>query len=268
MLFELGGKRKRVIQVIYVFLALLLGVGLVGLGIGGDANGGIFNALGIGGDDATQTDPAFDNQIERAEADLAADPKDEKALTTLARVHFLSAQTALVSDEQGNTSISDEAIAEYNEAVDAWERYMATKPQDPDDDVAALIVQAYANLAGTDPSASATEEQLAGAFRAAQIVAEARPSSGTFVTLATYAYFAGEGEVAEQARADALAEASDSTTKSQINQQIDSAQAQAKLVEKQLAQSAPDKSQLENPLEGLGGSSSAPVPGGAPLPGG
>ena len=32
MLFELGGKRKRFIQVIYVFLALLLGIGLVGLG--------------------------------------------------------------------------------------------------------------------------------------------------------------------------------------------------------------------------------------------
>ena len=264
MLFELGGKRKRFIQVIYVFLALLLGVGLVGLGIGGDANGGIFNALGIGDDGSNPSNPEFDNQIERAEADLAANPGDEKALTTLARVHFLAAQTALETDELGSVSITDEAISEYNAAVDSWETYLEGKPAEPDDDVAALMIQAYANLAGTDPSATATENQLAGAYTAAQIVADARPSAGTFANLATYAYLADETKIAEQARKGALAETTDSTTKSQINQQLDQAEAQGKLIQEQFASSAPDESQLENPLGGLGGTTPAPLPGTAP----
>lgn len=268
MLFELGGKRKRFIQVIYVFLALLLGVGLVGLGIGGDANGGIFNALGIGGDGSNPSNPEFDNQIERAEADLATDPEDEKALTTLARVHFLAAQTALETDELGSVSITDEAISEYNAAVDSWETYLEGKPAEPDDDVAALMIQAYANLAGTDPSPAATEEQLVGAYTAAQVVADARPSAGTFTNLALYAYLADEAKVADQAREDALAETTDSTTKSQINQQLDQAEAQGKLIQQQLASSAPDASQLENPLGGLGGTTPAPLPGSpTPAPG-
>ena len=49
MLFELGGKRKRLIQVIYVCLAFLMAVALVGFGIGGATSGGIFDAVGIGG---------------------------------------------------------------------------------------------------------------------------------------------------------------------------------------------------------------------------
>ena len=66
MLFELGGKRKRLIQVIYVCLALLMFVGLVGLGIGSNVSGGIFDALGIGGGN-TSSSPQYDAQIERAE---------------------------------------------------------------------------------------------------------------------------------------------------------------------------------------------------------
>lgn len=270
MLFELGGKRKRFIQVIYVFLALLLGVGLVGLGIGGDANGGIFNALGIGGDDATQTNPEFDNQIERAEAVLVENPDDEQALTTLAQVHFLAGQTGLERDPTTNqvVGISEESITEYNLAIESWERYLATKPQDPDDEVAGLMIQAYANSTGTDSSATATEAKLEGAFTAAQIVAEARPSSGTLRDLSTYAYLANEVKIAEQARKDSLAEAADSTTRSQIKGVLDQAEAQGKLIQKQLSASAPSEEQLENPLGDLG-SGTAPLPGGAaPLPGG
>ncbi len=74
MLFELGGKRKRVIQVIYVFLALLLAIGLVGLGIGGSANGGIFDALGLT-DGSSGGSSQFDTQIDNANEKLDAEPR-------------------------------------------------------------------------------------------------------------------------------------------------------------------------------------------------
>ena len=46
MLFDLRGRgRRRTVQVIYLSLALLLGGGLVLFGIGGDVQGGLFDAF-------------------------------------------------------------------------------------------------------------------------------------------------------------------------------------------------------------------------------
>ena len=46
MLFDLRGRgRRRTVQVIYLTLALLLGGGLVLFGIGGDVQGGLFDAF-------------------------------------------------------------------------------------------------------------------------------------------------------------------------------------------------------------------------------
>ena len=82
-----AASESALIQVIYVCLALLMFVGLVGLGIGSSVSGGIFDALGIGGGN-TSSSPQYDAQIERAEKTLQTDPKDEKALLS-ARPHPL-----------------------------------------------------------------------------------------------------------------------------------------------------------------------------------
>jgi len=256
MLFDLGGRRKNFIRVIYAFLALLMGGGLVLLGIGGDASGGLLSAFGIGDDGGTtDADPALERQIDTANETLATNPQDERALLVLARTHYLLGNNAL-QDEDAET-----ATTEYESADEAWQKYLATKPQKPDDGVASLMVQAYAALAGTDPSPTTIEDRLGSAVEAAQIVADARPSLGTFTNLATYAYLAGDTKVAEQARKDALAEAPDSTTKQQVSQQLDAAEAQGKAIAKSIKKSAPDEEQLENPLGGLGGTEPA-IPGG------
>ena len=49
MLFDLRGKRRRLVQFTYLMLALLMGGGLVLFGIGGDVSGGLFNAFEDGG---------------------------------------------------------------------------------------------------------------------------------------------------------------------------------------------------------------------------
>jgi len=52
MLFDLRGSgRRRVIKVVYLTLALLLGGGLVLFGIGGDVSGGLVDAITQGPDD-------------------------------------------------------------------------------------------------------------------------------------------------------------------------------------------------------------------------
>ncbi len=183
---------------------------------------------------------------------LQTDPKDEKALLLLARTHFLAAQSAVEVDEQGRQTITDDALTDFGASTDAWERYLATDPKQPDDGVAALMIRAYATSAGVDPTT--LENDLNQAFKAAQIVAEAKPSVGTDTQLATYAYLAGEDEVGAEAEKRALAEAPDSATKSQIKSQVAQAKQQGAAIAKALKKSAPDESQLQNPLGGLGGS--------------
>jgi len=258
MLFELGGKRKRLIQVIYVCLAVLMFVALVGFGIGGGTSGGIFDALGIGGGSGS-SDPRYDAQISRAEETLPTDPKNERALLVLARTHYLAGQAATETDDQGRVTLTDATLAEDRDATDSWEKYLATKPKKPDDGVASLMVQSYTALAGSDPVR--IEQDVQQAYKAARIVAEARPAFGTYLQLATYAYFAGENKAGKEAEKKALQEAPDSTSKNQVKAQVKQAKAQGAAIAKAVKQTAPDQSQLQNPLGGLGSGTSS-LPGG------
>jgi len=45
VLFDLKGRRRRVVQATYLLLAILMGGGLVLFGIGGDVSGGLFDAF-------------------------------------------------------------------------------------------------------------------------------------------------------------------------------------------------------------------------------
>lgn len=280
MLFDLGGRRKRVVQVVFALLAAVFAITFVGFGIGSSTSGGLFDAIGIGGGSGTtDANPVYDNQIERAQEALAADPKDEKALLSLARTHYLKGQSALETNDQGQpVALTDESLSEYNEAIDAWEKYLATNPEQPDDSVAPLLAQAYQFRASSASSIQESVTLFEGAVEAAQIVADARPSAGSYSTLAQYAYLVGNTKVAEEAEKKALAETSDSTAKDQIQQQIKAAKAQGLLAEQQIKQekqsekaSTPDEGQLQNPLQGFGSGAPAPLPGGAsptaPLPG-
>src|SRR4029450_9629076 len=96
MLFDLRGKRRRLVQVVYAVLAVLFFVSFIGFGIGSDATGGVFDALGIGGSNTSSSSSSaqFDDQIESAEQKLQQDPKDEKALAQLASIHLQAGQSA------------------------------------------------------------------------------------------------------------------------------------------------------------------------------
>lgn len=174
MLFDLRGKRKRVIQVIYAGLAILMGGGLVLFGIGGDVSGGLFDAFrenrgagaGLGG------------EVGKIEKRLAVNPRDRGALEELTRAHFQLANSGTNVDQELGT-YSEQGKQELEKAADAWERYLKTRPKPPDTGVALLVVRAYEALEDYKPAA-----------RTQTIVARARPSRGAFLQLATFRYFA------------------------------------------------------------------------------
>jgi hypothetical protein len=265
MLFDLQGKRKRVIQVIYTFLALLLGIGLVGLGIGGSANGGIFDALGIGGGSSGSGDSQFESEIDDANSTLETNPTDTKALLALARYSYLSGQQSLEVDDQGNQSLTDESISKFEDATTAWEKYLEAEKGKPDDSVAGLVLQAYSNLAFIQSDPVLVTRTLDGGLEAARIVAEARPSVNSWLQVATFAYLSGDTKEGEKAGQEALKQANQAD-KPAVEAQLKQVEQQGKSVQQQLKASQGDTEQsFENPLGQLGGTSgtsTTPPPGG------
>ena len=81
MLFDLkSGKRRRVVQVVFGFLAFIFFISFVGFGIGSDVSGGIFDAIGLGGGDNSGSDPQYEQQIEDAETAIGGEPGERQRL--------------------------------------------------------------------------------------------------------------------------------------------------------------------------------------------
>jgi|SRR5215211_214155 len=260
MLFDLRGKRRRLVQVVYAVLAVLFFVSFIGFGIGSDATGGIFDALGIGSDSSSTSSPQFDEDIDKAEEQVAANPKDEKAYVNLTEAYLAAGQADLDQDPQtGAAVMTEDAKPDYVQAVDAWQRYLDLKPKKPDAGLALRMRDSYALLAQGEADPTAVQADLEGAQEAAAIAADANPSQNSYGTEAQFAYFAGDVSAGDSAAAKALASVDPSERKS-LQKALDSFKKQGELIQKQLKQNAPTKEELEQPLGGAGGATPAPQP--------
>jgi len=241
MLFDLrGGGRRRTIQVVYVMLALLMGGGLILFGIGGDVQGGLFDAFrddqgtGAGGGQ-------LEDELEQAEQAVQARPRDPRALANLVR---LRVQVAGVGENfDANTGqFTQTGRGLLRQAAQAWERYLALDPDPVDPQLATLMVQAFTGLG-----------ELDDAVAAQQIVTEADADNPrSYAQLAALAYQAGEDRIADLARQRALRLA-EGDERDLIRSQLEAVQQQVAAQEQQRQQ--------QQGGSGLGG-------GGAPAPGG
>src|SRR5258708_2667899 len=96
MLFDLRGRgRRRTVQLIYLFLALLMGGGLVLFGIGTGGNqGGLLDAITGGGGANTIDTKSLEQTVAAAQTRATAAPRNATAWANYAR-------TAAVSGQQG-----------------------------------------------------------------------------------------------------------------------------------------------------------------------
>jgi hypothetical protein len=199
MLFDLRRRgRRRTVKVIYVGLAGLMAVGLVGFGIGtgGGSGGGIisaFNENSKGGGE-----PTFEKQIAAAVRQTKKHPSDSaawKALTE-ARLH-----------EAGGAEYYDETTETYSPKgkellaliASSWSEYLTLDPNHPSALLANDVLRIFAKAGLNEP---------AEAVRALQIIIPSKPpSEALYLDLAEFSYQAkqlGEGELAAK-RAEALA---------------------------------------------------------------
>lgn len=222
MLFDLQSpRRKRVVRVVFGTLAAIFAISFVFLGIGSGINADFTGPLGdlLGTNDPEQV--GFEEDIEDAEERTEANPKDPQAWLALAEAHMLQASREGDTDESGFTVPNTDSGEEAALAVDAWERYLALKPKQPDPGVAGQVATAYLLSDGIilapdgsgqlavafgEPTIFEAQQGAAGAARAQRIAAEANPSANSYGTLALFLHYAGNAAEAERAGQRALAD--------------------------------------------------------------
>jgi hypothetical protein len=192
MLFDLRGRgRRRAIKVIYLGLAVLMGGGLVFFGVGGNVSGGLFDAIGLTGNSSNTTSGG--DQLQKLEQRYAkrivVNASDQAAWSGLADTRYKLAGQGDNYDQNTGT-FTTKGKAQLQKASDAWQRYLALKPERIDNNTATLFVQAYGPAGLNQPDKGVT---------AAEIVAQARPSAATYYQFAVYAYAAGQTRKAELA---------------------------------------------------------------------
>jgi tetratricopeptide (TPR) repeat protein len=274
MLFDLkSGRRRRVVQVVFGFLAFIFFISFVGFGIGSGTSGGLFDAIGLGGDDSSTSSEAsqYQPQIDAAEKKLKQDPKDEKALVSLARYRYLSGSAELEADEETQTfTLTEGTRDEWDQALDAWEKYTKTDPTDVDQQVAAQMICAYVP-ALPPPScigAQTTDVDFSGAIKTQELLVSDDPSAQNYVNLAYFLYSDGQIDAGRAAADQAIAKAP-ANQRERFEKAFDKLDQQAaKIKEAQKkageAGSATGGSQLQNPFGGLGSGSSGALPPATP----
>jgi hypothetical protein len=214
MLFDLRGRgRRRTVQVIYLSLALLMGGGLVLFGIGGDVQGGLFDAFSQGGGNATEQ---IEERVDDARMRTTQRPQDPAAWASLAEAQYqLAGQSEGYKAETGE--FTGESRTHLVQSKAAWERHLRVAGDRPN-----------ANLAATMRNALTALGDDAGAVRAQEIVLDGLqdPGFGDYAQLAALAYAANQTRKGDLA-ADRAKELAPKAQREQLEQSLDAAKAQA-----------------------------------------
>jgi len=190
VLFDLKGRRKRLVQVTYVGLAVLFGAGLIGFGVGSNAGGGIIDALrGNGGGGGKSV---FQDQVDTARKEVRLHPQSERAWLDLVRAEFNLAASSEGSDQKTG-QLTDKGQQAIIASASAWERYVKLKPKKPDPAAASFAALAYGAL-----------QEYARAVKTQEIATKQRPSPSSYFQLAAFAYSAGEVAKGDRAAAEAV----------------------------------------------------------------
>jgi hypothetical protein len=195
MLFDLKGKRRRVVQGVYLMLAVLIGVGLVAFGIGSGVNGGLSDLFG-GGNGSNKGNEVIQKKIDTAEKQLQANPTNTAALAEVIRGHY---QLATAQSDPNTGQFTKDASDDLREAAAAWEKYVATNPKKPDLGLARVMVQAYSGLAQINQGQTSAPGYWSGAATATELIAAGKPTVNNYLALVLYATAAGQTNKADLA---------------------------------------------------------------------
>ena len=174
------------VQVVYLTLAVLMGGGLVLFGIGGDVQGGIFDAFNGEGGNSNNGNQIVEKRVESNEKKLKAKPKSEALRKSLTRDYYQLA----TAQADANGKFSSDGKDDLRKSAANWQAYLALDPKKPDTSLARLALQVY------DPTALNRKGQ---AQAAAQLIAREENDAQAYLNLVQYAALAGDTRTADLA---------------------------------------------------------------------
>lgn len=254
MLFDIRGKRRNVVKVVYAILALLMGLSLFLLA-GGGGIGSLFNS----GSSVNSATGQFEEQAQRIEHKLVKTPADPDLLLALTRARVNAGNSAYEQTSTGQLAPTLESQQQLQKASSAWSEYLETTDE-PNTGTAQLMSTALFSLAETSRSLPEAELNVAAAAAAQKLVAKQRPSVGSLTTLAFYTLYALDFPAAEKAKKEALAQAVVKPERESIEAQYGEIEKRAHEFQKSLNEIVKAEKQIsenpesrENPLgPGLG----------------
>ena len=200
MLFDLRSRgRRRVIQVVYAFLAVLIGGGLVLFGVGGGAGStGLLSQLAQQGNGSASGIKLYEKAMLKAQKQAQAQPNNLAAWDSYALAVFKLADTNYVTSSSGTAQGFTPAGAKELKVLEsAWNHYLSLSPPIPDAALAADVSFAFGEYG---------VQEFKVAEGAAEIVATANPTSySDYTTLALDAYLAKDKSAGQLAESRAIA---------------------------------------------------------------
>ncbi|HET9153292.1 MAG TPA: hypothetical protein VFN85_04165 [Solirubrobacterales bacterium] len=196
MVFDIRGRRKYAVKVVYAILAVLMGASLF-LVVGPLNIGELFNGSGSGSSSLAKP---YEEQAERLEAKLRKEPEDPELLMALTRAQVTAGNTTL-SQEPNEEDLLN-ALQHYKEASSTWSGYLKST-KEPSVGIAQLMAPALLRLAESGHTYPEVQANIEAASQAQKIVAAQRPTLNSLSTLALYTYFTGDFKAAERAQAEA-----------------------------------------------------------------
>jgi hypothetical protein len=256
MLFDIRGRRKNVVRIVYALLALLMGLSL--LVVLGPAP--LADLFGTGGGGGGNNAEPFEKQVVRIEQDLKKEPDNPQLLLNLTRARTnVSNQLATANPETGETALTPEAKAELERAGIAWEEYVKATDE-PSISGAQLSSSNFFRLAQYSRTPAEINANIAAAADAQQLVVDKRRNASSLASLAYYRFFAFEYDEAKKLVAEAIKSAPTKFERENLDNEMEEIEANARALEANIkefekASQGQGKQGLENPFGGLGGSS-------------
>ncbi|MFT3864837.1 MAG: hypothetical protein QM729_11240 [Solirubrobacterales bacterium] len=255
MVFDIRGRRRHVVKVVYAILAILMAASL--FLVTGAININSIFGNSSSGESAVS---AFEKEAERIEAKLKKEPGEEKLLANLtrARINTANAMISAGVESEGEVEEVKQQLAQVSED---WSEYVKATGGEPSAGIAIQAAPALFQLAEISSSSEEALENVKAATEAQEIVAEQRPSLNSLSTLAFYQLFTQNYKAANEALRKAKGYAGTKFERESLENKYEEVKKNAKefgkdlKAEKATKSSSAGKESLESPLQGIGGSS-------------
>jgi hypothetical protein len=254
MVFDIRGRRRHVVKVVYAILAILMAASL--FLVTGAIN---INSIFGGGTTGESATSSFEKQAEKIEAKLVKEPEDEALLTNLTRARINAANSMVTNGEVESASGLESYKHQLALASEGWSNYVDAASE-PAAGLAIQVAPALFQQAEVASNSAEALENVKGATEAEKIVADKREDLNSWSTLAFYALFAQNYKLAEEAKEKSVKLAGTKFERENFENKFDEVENNAKEFGKQLQIEKASKSEsagkesLEKPSTGLGGS--------------